>query len=117
MKGIVNFNKGRGKAGQWIKGGNYVLSWTRWSCHKFVADQMRLLLFIFAYNLANFVRRLGLLESNKTWSTTGVQTKLIKTGRRMVRYARSPVFQLGEVMARRAMFDKILERIARLRPG
>jgi hypothetical protein len=35
----------------------------------------------------------------------------------MVRHARSPVFQLGEVMARRAMFDKILERIARLRPG
>ena len=80
MKGIVNFNKGRGKAGQWIKGGNYVLSWTRWSCHKFVADQMRLLLFIFACNLANFVRRLGLPESNKTWSMTSVQTKLIKTG-------------------------------------
>ena len=35
----------------------------------------------------------------------------------MVRYARSLVFQLAEVMARRVMFDKILERIARLRPG
>ncbi len=35
---------------------------------------------IFAYNLANFVRRLGLLESNKTWSMTSVQAKLIKTG-------------------------------------
>ena len=80
LKGIVNFNKGRGTAGQWIKEGNYVLNWTRWSCHKFVANQMRLLLFIFAYNPANFVRRLGLPESNKTWSMTSVQTKLIKTG-------------------------------------
>ena len=41
---------------------------------------MRLLLFIFAYNLANFVRRLWVPESNKTWSVTSVQTKLIKTG-------------------------------------
>ncbi len=93
------------------------MNWTRLSCHKFVANQMRLLLFIFAYNLANFVRRLGLPESNKTWSMTSVQTKLIKTGGRIVRHARSPVSQLAEVMARRAMFDKILERIARLRPG
>ena len=80
MKGIVNFYDGRGTAGQWVKGGNYVLSWTSWSCHKFVANQMRLLLSIFAYNLANFVRRLGLPESNKTWFMTSVQTKLIKTG-------------------------------------
>ena len=35
----------------------------------------------------------------------------------MMRHARSLVFQFAEVMARRAMFDKILERIARLRPG
>ena len=80
VKGIVNFYNGRGTAGQWVKGGNYVLSWTSWSGHKFVANQMRLLLFIFAYNLANFVRRLGLPESKKTWAMTSVQTKLIKTG-------------------------------------
>ncbi len=66
LKGIVNFNKGHGTAGQWIKEGNYVLNRARWSRHKFVANQMRLLLFIFAYNLANFVRRLGFPESNKT---------------------------------------------------
>ena len=80
MKGIVNFYNGCGTAGQRIKEVNYILDWTRWPCHKFVANQMRLLLFIFAYNLANFVRRLGLPESNKTWSMTSVQTKLIKTG-------------------------------------
>ena len=66
LKGIVNFNKGHGTAGQKIKEGNYVLNRARWSRLKFVANQMRLLLFIFAYNLANFVRRLGFPESNKT---------------------------------------------------
>ena len=80
MKGIVNFYNGHGTEGQWIKEGNYVLNRARWSRLKFVANQMRLLLFIFAYNLANFVRRLGFPESNKTWSMTSVQTKLIKTG-------------------------------------
>ena len=66
VKGIVNFYNGCCTAGQWIKEENYVPNCTSWPCHKFVANQMRLLLFIFAYNLANFVRRLGLPESNKT---------------------------------------------------
>ena len=43
---------GRGTAEQWIKEGKYALNWTRLSCHKFVANQVRLGLFIMAYNLA-----------------------------------------------------------------
>ena len=57
-KGIVRFYKGRGTAEQWIKEGKYALNWTRLSCHKFVANQVRLWLFILAYNLGNFMRRL-----------------------------------------------------------
>jgi len=42
------------------------------SCHRFVAIQVRLGLFILAYNLGNFVRRLALPELVKHWSLRGV---------------------------------------------
>ena len=71
--GIVRFYNGRGTAEQWIKEGKYALNWTRLSCHKFVANQVRLELFIMAYNLPpNFLRRLVLPESMKHWSLTSL---------------------------------------------
>ena len=72
-----------------------------------------------AYNLGNFLRRLALPESIKRWSLTSVQTRLIKTGGRLVRHARRLVFQLAEVMVSRDMFGEMLEKIGRLRfnPG
>ena len=51
--GIVRFYNGRGTAEQWIKEGKHALNWTRLSCHKFVANQVRLELFVLAYNLGN----------------------------------------------------------------
>ena len=118
-KGIVRFYNGRGTAEQWIKEGKYALNWTRLSCHKFVANQVRLGLFVLAYNLGNFLRRLALPEAMKHWSLTSLQTRLIKTGGRLVRHARRLVFQLAEVLVTREMLTGILERIGRLRlvPG
>ena len=118
-EGVVHFYNGRGTAEQWIKEGKYALNWTRLSCHRFVANQVRLWLFVLAYNLGNFMRRLTLPESVKHWSLRSVQTKLIKMGGRLVRHARRLVFQLAEVMVTREMFDEMLERIGRLRfnPG
>ena len=118
-KGIVSFYNGRGTAEQWIKEGKYAINWTRLSCHKFVANQVRLWLFILAYNLGNFVRRLALPEGIKHWSLTSMQTRLIKIGGRLVRHARRLVFQLAEVIVTRDMFGEMLERIGRLRfnPG
>ena len=49
-EGVVHFYNGRGTAEQWIKEGKYALNWTRLSCHRFVANQVRLALFILAYN-------------------------------------------------------------------
>ena len=48
-----------------------------------------------------------------------LQTRLIKTGGRLVRHARRLVFQLAEVLVSREMLTGILERISRLRlaPG
>ena len=125
-KGIVRFYNGRGTAEQWIKEGKYALNWTRLSCHKFVANQVRLWLFVLTYNLGNFMRRLVLPEDMKHWTLTSLQTRLIKTGgrlvrhaRRLVRHARRLVFQLAEVLVTREMLTGMLERISRLRlaPG
>jgi len=118
-KGIVRFYNGRGTAEQWITEGKNALNWTRLSCHKFVANQVRLRLFVLTYNLGNLVRRLALPEAIKRWSLTSLQTRLIKTGGRLVRHARRLVFQLAEVLVAREMLAGILDRISRLRlaPG
>ena len=106
-KGIVRFYNGRGTAEQWIKEGKYALNWTRLSCHKFVANQVRLWLFVLTYNLGNFMRRLVLPEDMKHWTLTSLQTRLIKTGGRLVRHARRLVFQLAEVLVTREMLNKL----------
>ena len=118
-EGVVHFYNGRGTAEQWIKEGKYALNWTRLSCHKFVANQVRLWLFVLTYNLGNFMRRLVLPEDMKHWTLSSLQTRLIKTGGRLVRHARRLVFQLAEVLVTREMLTGILERISRLRlaPG
>ena len=48
-EGVVDFYHRRGTAEQWIKEGKYALNWTRLSFHRFVANQVRLALFILAY--------------------------------------------------------------------
>jgi len=76
-KGVVHFYNGRGTAEQWIKEGKYALNWTRLSCHRFDANQVRLQLFILAYNLGNLLRRLALPKAVKDWSLRSLQVKLI----------------------------------------
>ena len=101
-EGVVRFYNGRGTAEQWIKEGKYALNWTRLSCHRFVA--MRLSLFILAYNLGNFLRRLCLPKAVKHWSLRSVR-KLIKMGGRLVRHSRRLIFQLSEVSLPRWLFQ------------
>ena len=103
-------------AEQWIREGKYALNWTRLSCHKFVANQVRLALFVLAYNLGNFMRRLALPETMTHWSLTSIQTRMIKTGGRLVRHAKRLVFQLAEVLVSREMLVGMLDRIGQLRP-
>jgi len=118
-EGVVHFYNGRGAAEQWIKEGKYALKWTRLSCHRFVANQVRLHLFILAYNLGNFLRRLTLPKAIKEWSLQSIQLKLIKIGARLVRHARRLVFQMAEVAVPGEVFAAVLERIGCLRlvPG
>ena len=116
-EGVVRFYNGRGTAEQWIKEGKYALNWTRLSCHRFVANRVRLSLFILAYNLGNFLRRLCLPKAVRHWSLRSVQVKLIKMGGRLVRHARRLIFQLSEVSVPRRLFQGVLDRIGRLSPA
>ena len=116
-EGVVRFYNGRGTAEQWIKEGKYALNWTRLSCHRFVANRVRLSLFVLAYNLGNFLRRLCLPKAVKHWSLRSVQVKLIKMGGRLVRHSRWLIFQLSEVSVPRRLFEGVLDRIGRLSPA
>ena len=46
------------------------MRWTRLSCHDFDDNQVRLQLFVLAYNLGNFLRRIALPASVKHWTLT-----------------------------------------------
>ena len=105
-EGVTRFYNGRGTAEQGIKEGKYALNWTRLSCHRFVANRVRLSLFILEYNLGNFLRRLFLPKAVKHWSLRSVQVKLIKMGGRLVRSSRRLIFQLSEVSVPRRMFQE-----------
>ena len=89
------------------------LNWTRLSCHDFDDNQVRLQLFVLAYNLGNFLRRLALPASVRHWTLTTLLVKLIKTGAKVVRHARYVIFQLAEVAVPRKIFAAILARIRR----
>ena len=74
-------------------------------------------LFVLAYNLGNFLRRLCLPKAVKHWSLRSVQVKLIKMGGRLVRHSRRLIFQLSEVSVPRRLFEGVLDRIGRLSPA
>ena len=114
-KGVVHFYNGRGTAEQWIKEGKYALNWTRLSCKRFVSNQVRLALFVLAYNLGNFLRRLALPTKIRHWSLRSLLVKLIKIGAKVVRSGRYTTFQMAEVAVSKDVFAQILERINRLR--
>jgi len=78
LEGVVHFYNRRGTAEQWIKEGKYALNWTRLSCQRFVANQVRLQLFILSYNLGNFLRTPCLPKAINDWSLRSLQVKLIK---------------------------------------
>ena len=48
---------------------------------------------------------------------TSLQTRMIKTGGRLVRHARRLVFQLAEVLVSWEILTGMLERIGHLRPA
>ena len=87
-RSVVRFYNKRGTAEQWIQEGNQATHWTRLSCHRFRANEVRLQLAVLAYNLGNLWRRLGLPQRIKNGSLTSFEHRLMKTGGRLVKHAR-----------------------------
>ncbi len=114
-KRVVRFYNQRGTAQPWIKEGKNAVKWTRLSCHDFVDNQVRLQLFVLAYNLGNFPRQAVLPRAVCHWTLTTLREKLIKIGAKVVRHARQVIFQMAEVAVPRELFRAILEAIGRLR--
>jgi hypothetical protein len=60
------------------QGGQNTVKWTRFSCHDFADNQVRLQLFALAYNLGNFFRQTALPKSIRHWTMTTLREKVIK---------------------------------------
>ncbi len=113
-RAVVRFYNQRGTAEQWIKEGKAATHWTRLSCHRFRANEVRLLLGVIAYNRGNLLRRLVLPVAIQRWSLTSLQQRLFKTGGRLIRHARYFILQLAESQLTQRLFAQIIRRIERL---
>ena len=110
-RSVVRFYNKRGTAEQWIKEGKQATHWTRLSCPRFRANEVRLQLSVLAYNLGNLWRRLVLPPRVKRWSLTSLQQRLVKTGGRLVKHARYYWLLLAEGHLTRRLFGDMLRRI------
>jgi hypothetical protein len=110
-RAVVRFYNKRGTAEQSIKEGKQAAHWTRLSCHRYRANEVRLQLSVLAYNLGNLWRRLVLPRRIDTWSLTSLQQRLVKTGGRLVKHARYYWLLLAESHLTRRLFGSMLRRI------
>ena len=113
-RSLVRFCNKRGTAEQWIKEGKQATHWTRLSCHRSLANEVRLQLSVLAYNLGNLWRRLGLPNRIKSWSLTSLQHRLMKTGGRLNKHARYYWLLLAEGHLNRRLFGDMLRRTSAL---
>src|SRR6266550_4027983 len=118
-RAVVRFYNKRGTAEQWIKEGKQATHWTRLSCHRFRANEVRLQLSLLAYNLGNLWRRLVLPKRIDAWSLTSLQQRLVKTGGRLVNHARYYWLLLAEGHLHRRLFGRCCggSRLCRCRTG
>ena len=110
-RAVVRFYNKRGTAEQWIKEGKQATRWTRLSCHRFRANEVRLQLSVLAYNLGHPCRRVALSKRIDSWSLTSLQQRLVKTGGRLVKHARYYWLLLAEGHLHRRLFGDMLHRI------
>ena len=110
----MRFYNKRGIAEQWIKEGKQAAHWTRLSCHRFRANEVRLQLSVLAYNLGNLWRRLMLPKRIDSRSLTSLQQRLVKTGGRLVKHARYYWLLLAESHLTRRLFGTMLRLIRAL---
>jgi hypothetical protein len=84
----------------------------RTSCHKFLANQFRLLLSSFAYTLIETLRRVALAgtELARAQATT-IRTKLLKVGAVVVSSVRRVVLRLSSAYPLQGLFEHAVRRL------
>jgi len=113
-RAVVRFYNKRGTAEQCIKEGKQAVKMTRFSCHRFRSNEVRLWLSLIAYNLGNLWRRLVLPQRIDNWSLTSLQQRLVKTGGRLLKHARYYWLLLAESHLTRRLFGAMVQRMAAL---
>ena len=86
---LILVDRFRGTSEQWIKEGKAATYRARLSCHRFQANEVRLLWSVIAYSLGNLLRRLVLPVAIQSWSLTSLQPRIFQNGGRLIRHARS----------------------------
>jgi hypothetical protein len=95
-----------------IKEQQHDLFANRTSCHRFLANQFRLLLSAAAYILMEKLRRVGLKGTLMERAQVGtIRLKLLKVASRVVVSARRVVFHLSRSYPYQALFREVLSRL------
>jgi hypothetical protein len=84
----------------------------RTSCHDFQANQFRVLLSAAAYVLMEFVRRVGLADTELAAAqVTTIRLKLLKIGARLVQSVRRVVLHLAGGYPLQQLFEQVVSRL------
>ncbi len=95
---IIRFYNQRGTAEQHVEEGRKVINRTRLSCKGMAWNEVRLQLHALACNPGVFLQGADLPEEMADRSPTGLRTRLIRIGARVVRHARAVTFQPAEAV-------------------
>jgi hypothetical protein len=110
-RAVVRFYNRRGTAEPWIKEGKQAAHWTRLSCHRFRANEVRLQLSVLAYNLGKPLAAAGAAKADRQLVIDQPATAPRQEGGRLVRHARYYWLLLAESHLTRRLFGAMLQRI------
>jgi hypothetical protein len=85
---VVKVYNGRGDVENRIKEGKNTLRWDKTSCHRFAANQARLLMGVLAYNLLHMLRQFYLVGEEVKRSVEWLIKRLIKVGAKVAYHGR-----------------------------
>jgi len=86
---VVKVYNGRGDVENRIKEGKNTLRWDKTSCHRFTANQARLLMGVLAYNLLHMLRQFYLMGEEVKRSMEWLIKRLIKVGAKVAYHGRT----------------------------
>ena len=92
---VVTIYNGRAEIENRIKEGKNTLRWDKTSCHRFAANQARLLVGCLAYNLLHMIRDTAFWGEKVKPSIDSIIRRLVKVGARVVYHARRWYVHVG----------------------